>query len=575
MPPAPVALDLQALQPGSGATADACAQAAGWAAALGRAGRLVAALLAPELPPPPPGAVPAAVPTGLVGWDGAETARRLAATHQGLVRLIPAAWLHTGPRAMADMVPGGHWRRTGVAHAAVVAGPPPAGAVPERVEHRNRWLASAELVLALGAGGGESTGATACGPLPFSQKEWDDLIDRVSPSLDRLTARSPGPYRVALFGPLPPSGGGIGVYNSRFVEASARAGVVVDTVTSAGRPLPGAARILPDAFGADVRPAAYDAVVYTLGNSTGHLPIVEAALRHPGWVWLHEGRLPAVFSSALDGLTMVEYRSRMAHLLELAYPGRAPLAALRRAGRDHIALAEGGVGMVSLLVRRARGIVVNSETARRVVMADLPPRAFVPPIAVIPLSCPPVRQSAGGTAGRGRKVVTFGVVAPAKRPDLLVDAAALGRFDLAFVGPCLPVLREFIEDRAAARGWSDRITVTGEVSSDDWWQWMERADTVVQLRDSTTGESSAAMTDALSAGRPVVTNLPAAADFAPGTVEWLADASPATVASAVNALLDDPERREQMARAAAAYAAAHQFDDLVASFWSRLIPGQR
>lgn len=653
--PVRVALDVQALQPGSGASAEVVSQVAAWAGALARGGRLAAALLAPELPAPDD--LPGGVDPALVDWDGAGLARRLAhlagevgsggaggaglgpaPAPAGLVHLVPAVWLHTGPGAGGGMVATRHWPAAGVGEVAVVSGPPPPGALADLVEARRRWLASLDLVVMLTevAAGGEAPPALplAGGVQPGGGKQvlevggppgdpggWDDLVARLLATLDgpsapevdprpRPGSPSPGgdprsrlgspssggdprsrlgspssggdrrprpgprprplPPAVAVFGPLPPAGGGIGAFNARFVAATRDLGLRVDTVVPAGQGVAGSARLAPDAFGTDVRPSSYDAVVYTLGNSDGHLATVEAALRHPGWLWLHEGRLPAVFTTALAEADDGEYLRRMGRLLEAAYPGRAPLAALRRAGRDHIVLAGAGVGLTGVLACRQRGVIVNSEAARRVLLADLAPGAWVPPLGVVGLPCPPVRPGAPAPPRPGgRQVVTFGVVASGKRPEVLVDAAALGGFDLAFVGPCPAVLRQLIEERAAARGCSGRVRVTGEVAEDEWWAWMGQADVAVQLRDSTTGESSAAVTDALSAGRPVVTNL--VSGLPPGTVELLADASAPAVAAAVTRLLADPERRWQLSRAAAGYARGYQFADAANALWELVL----
>ncbi len=93
-------------------------------------------------------------------------------------------------------------------------------------------------------------------------------------------------------------------------------------------PLPTGTGHFPiDAFGVDTRPASYDAVVYTVGNSDGHLSTVETALRYPGWIWLHEVRLPASRSPHSTVSTMSSFSASLAWLLDRSYPGRAPTAA--------------------------------------------------------------------------------------------------------------------------------------------------------------------------------------------------------------------------------------------------------
>jgi len=381
------------------------------------------------------------------------------------------------------------------------------------------------------------------------------------------------PPAVALVGPLPPVASGIAVYNERLLRAMGP-GVAVDAVT----PLPAPARAeLPahvghfvvDAFGLDVRPASYDAVVYTLGNSDGHLATVECALRHPGWIWLHEVRLPAVAVTALSGLDDDAFATALGWLLERAYPGRPPADAARRAGRSVLDLVAAGVGLVPLLAERCRGFLVNSEVARRLLLLDLAPLATPPPVHVLPPACPPVvpppgaARAAGDAVAAGEAlVVALGVVSMAKRPDLLVDAAALAGCRLAFVGTCAPFLEQVIGDRARLRGIAERVEVTGEVDDEAWRGWMERATLAVQLREGTSGETSAAVLEALAAGVPVATNLATAAEYPEGTVHLLEGTDPAVVAAAVEGLAGCAERRRALSAAGLRFAADHQFGRL-------------
>ena len=591
VPPATVAIDLQALQPGAlggphdtgadGPPAAVTARVTGLAAALARAGRLAAGLLSPDRPAPGPGA--GEVVGGEVVWDAKATARRLVRAHPGLVRLVPAPFLLAGG-GPAGAVVSRHWAASGAGRIAVVdaaarrrsvATAPPAVAL--RLEARAQWVEASDLVIELDEG-------------PEGEDHWDEVVARIVSFLDRRpgpagpapASGTDGPIpagrapfepapRLALVGPLPPGGGGIGAYNGRLAAALGGLGEV-DAFAPARTDWPappGVHRAHIDSFGTDLAPASYDAVVYTLGNSAGHLATVEAALRHPGWLWLHEAQLPAIATSALESFDDTEFAARMAWLLERAYPGRPPRAAARAAGRSHIALAAAGVGLTAPLVEAAAGVLVNSVAAARALEMDQRPLAWRPPVVVLPPACPPVRPPRpappGPAGGAEPVVVAFGVVSMAKRPDALVDAAALGGFGLAFVGPCPDILRMVIEDRAAARGIADRVEVTGALDDDGWWGWMDRAAVAVQLRDSASGEMSAAVLDSLAAGVPVVTNLASARDYPEGTVGLLDGPDPAAVASAVDRLLSEPESWRRLAAAGRHFAATHQMADLAAA----------
>jgi glycosyltransferase involved in cell wall biosynthesis len=412
-----------------------------------------------------------------------------------------------------------------------------------------------------------------------ARSTWDAVAERAGRALDGLfDSGVSGPVaspssrsltrRVALAGPLPPHGGGIGTYNSRLLGAVPAGGPVrFDAVwSSPDRPdIPGhVGYVCSDAMGIDVRPASYDQIVYVLGNSGGHLPTVGLALRYPGWVWLHEARLPAVATSALENLSDAEFETSMTRLLSRAYPGRSPLAAWRRAGRSNLDLVAAGVGLIGPLAERCTGILVNSEVARRMVLLDLAPLAAHPPVRVLPPACPPVRDRLWSQVDFASPlVVALGVVSMSKRPDLLVDAAARGRFRLAFVGPCPSFLRQYIEERATVLSVSDRVIVAGGVEAGDWESWLDRASLAVQLRGSLTGETSAAVLEALAWGVPVMTNVASAFEYPVGTVAAAGDIDPGSLAARIRDLLDSPDELRRQSAAGQAFAEDHQFDHLL------------
>jgi glycosyltransferase involved in cell wall biosynthesis len=231
-------------------------------------------------------------------------------------------------------------------------------------------------------------------------------------------------------------------------------------------------------------------------------------------------------------------------------------------------LVDAGVGLLPLLAERCRGLLVNSEVARRLVVLDLPPLAQHPPIHVLPPACPPVTTMDRSRAEEDPVVVAFGIVSMAKRPDLLVDAAARAGCRLAFVGPCPDFLAQVIADRARVRDSVERVEVTGAVDEALWQQWLARATVAVQLREGTSGESSAAVLEALAAGVPVLTNLATAAEYPEGTVAHVASADPEVVASRLADLLGRPDERRALSEAGQRFAASHQFGDLARTLMS-------
>jgi glycosyltransferase involved in cell wall biosynthesis len=109
---------------------------------------------------------------------------------------------------------------------------------------------------------------------------------------------------------------------------------------------------------------------------------------------------------------------------------------------------------------------------------------------------------------------------------------------------------------------TDRVTVTGAVDEATWRRWLDRAAVAVQLRDAASGETSAAVLEALAAGVPVLTNLATAAEYGEGTVDLLHSVDAPVVAERLRVLLDDPAERRRLSEAGTAFARAHPFDRL-------------
>ncbi|MGH9016414.1 MAG: glycosyltransferase, partial [Acidimicrobiales bacterium] len=123
-----------------------------------------------------------------------------------------------------------------------------------------------------------------------------------------------------------------------------------------------------------------------------------------------------------------------------------------------------------------------------------------------------------------------------------------------------------------ARGIAERVTVTGAVDGPAWQDWLGRTAVAVQLRESASGETSAAVLEALAAGVPVLTNLATAAEYGAGTVALVASAEPAAVAARLRTLLDDGDERRALAEAGMSFARHHQFSGLAAALVAAVVP---
>ena len=97
---------------------------------------------------------------------------------------------------------------------------------------------------------------------------------------------------------------------------------------------------------------------------------------------------------------------------------------------------------------------------------------------------------------------------------------------------------------------------------------MARATVAVQLREGTTGESSAAVLEALASGVPVVTNLATAAEYPSGTVSLVATTDPGELAARLEELVRHADQRRSLSEGGMRFASAHQFHHLAGTLMS-------
>jgi len=419
---------------------------------------------------------------------------------------------------------------------------------------------------------------------------WDHVADRLLAAADRVVGSlgsRTGPRsatrrrvrrRVGLVGPLPPTPSGIAGHNVGLVEALADASELVLFATGAAADRSGpllACEVHPSAdLGRRIDPYSFDVLVCCLGNSAGHAQTVAVAAEVPTLLWLHEVRLPALHLAGRHG--HAEVAAEMLPIVGRMYGWRTPTHAVADLGWSVQGYAEAGLGLTSELVQGARGVIVSSASALRLLAADQPPHRPLPPAFVIPLAAPVMnsgtvqRVPAGKGPAGAPTVVAAGVVAHQKQPERLIDAVGVlagGHSGLAlrFVGDVPDAYCDELRERARAAGVAERVTFTGRVATDRYRQELATATVAVQLRRSSYGESSAAILDALALGVPVLTNLASAAELPHGAVEVLPPgADAATIAARLDALLGDRSRRDRLAAAGAAYAASRHPEAVVA-----------
>jgi glycosyltransferase involved in cell wall biosynthesis len=419
---------------------------------------------------------------------------------------------------------------------------------------------------------------------------WPTVADRTITAYAAASASRPTRHRVApatrprlaLIGPFPPSKSGIATWSERLVGALAphadvdvfREGDVVMPQRPAGD---AAARRFPvAAFGRAVGGIEYDAPIYTIGNGYHHRHTLEAALRTPGIVWLHETRLAGLYLTRA-GLFHPGYEPTPAELEHARRTMADAVVRLHPAAATPLgdddwwrteAYDERGYSFLSEIVDAARAVIVSTDAAAEAVHEVAQRRVRV---HVLPL--PFSERSVTRVAHHDdeRWIVSFGWVDPIKQPDVLVRAlaAVVARGHdarLAFVGELAPTTKDVLDGLAGGLGVVDRVQYTGFVTSEEYDAWLARADIAVQLRAVSRGEASAALNDTLAAGIATVTNIPTARDLPDDVVVRIDGSDPDLVERALtdelDGLLGHPDRSATLATAARSHARRWRFDDL-------------
>jgi glycosyltransferase involved in cell wall biosynthesis len=389
-------------------------------------------------------------------------------------------------------------------------------------------------------------------------------------------ARSSRP-RLALVGPFPPSKSGVAVYSARVVEALGDLAdvdcFVEGTVPPAAPAQSAAVRRFPigaldRTFGA----SSYDAVIYALGNSYYHRRTLALARRIPGVVWLHDASLAGLYLTSF-GLFLPSdpptdlalARTRMREAVERCAGGDAPVLGDDDWWRTE-AYPAAGLSMTEEVTRAARAVLVTTEAARSIVRAASRPAL---PITVVPLAVPRLPATVAAEDGGPPWIVSPGWVDPIKQPDDLVRVLAALRartpVRLAFVGEAQPSQRDALVSLAAELGCADALTITGFVEDDAYRMWLARAACVVLLRRQVHGEGSAALADAIGAGRPVITNVAMAAELPRGVVELV---DPATgvdgLVTSIHRVLVDGTHRDALTHTGTAYATSWRIEHVAA-----------
>ncbi|WP_120010582.1 glycosyltransferase [Teichococcus vastitatis] len=397
-----------------------------------------------------------------------------------------------------------------------------------------------------------------------SRFTWEACAERAWDGLEQIQERRTVPERgnasvlrqlpsLGFVSPLPPQASGIADYSRSLLPALARF-YDITLVTEKGETSdPWLNAIFPqlDAEAFLKVGASFDRILYQLGCSDFHtfqyrqlLPV------HPGvsvlhdtflsnlWNWLahHEGQ-PDEFLVHLyqsHGYSALDYEAR--HGRDEAvrqYPCCQAVLEQSLATIQHSQYA------VALLTMHF-GEQVRKQVTLIPLLAHLRPRLD--------------RAAARRELGVDQEqilICTFGIVSPAKLPARLLEAweAVRGqKGHLVYVGATAGELGDFpLRDGDT----SNAVRVTGRVDQKTYDYWLAAADIAVQLRTDSRGETSAAITDCLCFGVPLIVNLHGSARDLPDDCALKLPDHFETIAlrDAIERLRDDTALRGALAQA--------------------------
>jgi hypothetical protein len=344
--------------------------------------------------------------------------------------------------------------------------------------------------------------------------------------------------RLAVVAALPPAETAIAAYTVRHLQSDRWATSFYDANPGPRPAAPAgllpSARVLP----ADVLRAALDrghhaTVVHVLGNSGHHVKVLDAIMRTrsiPGvrrLAYLHEANLTSAFRTWLG--------DRL-HDLPDAEPAAGGVAWIRRAIAE---LPDMGRCLRFLAERTdLDGLIVNSVACRDLIVTALGSLAarFAIDVALLPVG--PIDAGATRPPGPGDELLigTFGIAGDGKRLECLAQSVAR----LARRRPARLVMAGWNTAQYARRTGLDSmrcVQVCDQPADDDLRRLMRQVHVAVQLRETTHGESSAAVAELLAAGTPlVVTGAGSFAELPAEVVSFVAaDCPPEALAEVIEA----------------------------------------
>ncbi len=390
--------------------------------------------------------------------------------------------------------------------------------------------------------------------------------------------------KLAYFSPLAPKGTGVADYSEELLPYLAKGTAIHLFVEDEAPTNPEIAETFPWHLARDFEDVAereqFDLNVYQIGNSGYHRFALNAALRFPGVVVLHDLVLQHLFL----GLS-VERGNTALYVSEMkrAYGERGAALGRQIAAALGSELLTSKFPLCERMVERSYGVLVLTRHMQAWLQrrfGSVPvgrfigraPHHYAPP-PELPVATSAEARELLGLPQDGFLVAAFGLATRAKRIDRAL--AGFRRFLQTGADARFLVVGEVqkgypLKQIAGAEELGERLVLTGRQPMDRFYLYMLACDVVINLRFPSTGELSGTLIRTLGMGKPVlVSNTGPFAEFPEHTVAHI-DLGPPEVeeiASTLRWLHDEPELRAAMGRFAREHVEAHyKLEDEAAAY---------
>jgi glycosyltransferase involved in cell wall biosynthesis len=253
---------------------------------------------------------------------------------------------------------------------------------------------------------------------------------------------------------------------------------------------------------------SYDIVLYQIGNNKMHTGIYLIAIQHPGVVMLHEYVVHHLVKALTIGSGNKDYYTT--EFIKYYGDEGAEIARLVHTGRAANETLFFHYPFYQRIVERSNVIITTTEYSKSLIEKEFPDKTILSiPICDNRLSEEIDKDVARKTLGLTDEFIfgVFGLISPAKEVDMLLDVVdslrdQCPRLRLLLAGKSH--IDYDIKKRILEKNLEEFIIFTDYLEQKKFAEWLSAADLCLNMRYPSGGESSGAMLDIMSIGKPII-----------------------------------------------------------------------